>query len=182
MKQVLCSHCNKDTSNFYIKKNGGSTLVPSGNVLLGTNGTNTWVGTIDTELSIQGSAARPEYVSPLSGISEIAFKYDVDQEALKREGEDYKLSNRINNDATPHTTGSLSLAVASWSNKQQTVIISGYDNTKLNTVIPDLASAVQWANCGINAVSENSNGITFSCSVVPTSTLTFKVVSEKIIS
>lgn len=174
--------CINYTTNFYIKKNGGSTSVPSHNFLLGTNGTNTWVGTVDTVLQIQGSAVRPEYVSPLSGISEIAFKYDVDQEVLKREGEDDKLSTRINNDATPHTTGSLSLAVASWSNKQQTVIISGYDNTKLNTVVPDLASAVQWANCGINAVSENSNGITFSCSVVPTSTLTFKVVSEKVIS
>lgn len=106
----------------------------------------------------------------------------LNTEKETRANADTALSNKIDNDATPHTTASLSLTVASWENKQQTVIISGYDNTKLNTVVPDLASAIQWANCGINAVSENSNGITFSCATVPTSTLTFKVVSEKVIS
>lgn len=106
----------------------------------------------------------------------------LNTEKETRANADTTLSNKIDNDATPHTTASLSLAVASWENKQQSVIISGYDNTKLNTVVPDLDSAIQWANCGINAVSENSNGITFSCATVPTSTLTFKVVSEKVIS
>ena len=100
-----------------------------------------------------------------------ALSTSIATEAVNREKADTALSNRIDNDATPHTTGALSLAVASWANKQQTVIINGYDSTKLNTIVPDLASAVQWANCCINAISENSDGITFSCSIVPTSTL-----------
>ena len=111
-----------------------------------------------------------------------ALSTSITTEEINRANADTALSNRIDNDATPHTTGALSLAVASWANKQQTVIINGYDSTKLNTIVPDLASAVQWANCCINAISENSNGITFGCSIVPTSTLTFKIVSEKIIS
>lgn len=160
---------NYDTS-FYINKKNGSTLC-------GTNGTAAWFGTPDTALTMRGNATKPTYNS-----ENLALDSDITSEATIRNNADTALSNRIDNDATPHTTESLSLAVASWSNKQQTVIISGYDSTKLNTVVPDLASAVQWANCGINAVSENSNGITFSCSVVPTSTLTFKVVSEKVIS
>lgn len=111
-----------------------------------------------------------------------ALSTRITTEEINRANADTALSNRIDNDATPHTTGALSLAVASWANKQQTVIINGYDMSKLNTIVPDLASAVQWANCCINAISENSDGITFSCSIVPTSTLTFRIVSEKIIS
>lgn len=135
---------------------------------------------LDTAISNLTTALNTEKETRANADS--AFSTRITTEGTTRANADTALSNRIDNDATPHTTGSLSLAVASWANKRQTVIISGYNSTKLNTVIPDLASAVQWANCGINAVSENSNGITFSCAIVPTSTLTFKVVSEKVIS
>lgn len=106
----------------------------------------------------------------------------ISTETTNRVSADTALSNRINNDATPHTTTSITLTVAGWSNKTQTVTITGYDDSKLNTVVPDLASAVIWANCGINASAENSNGITFTCAIVPTVALTFKVISETIIS
>lgn len=135
---------------------------------------------LDTAISNLTTALNTEKETRANADSALSTR--ITTEGTTRANADTALSNRINNDATPHTTGSLSLAVASWANKRQTVIISGYNSTKLNTVIPDLASAVQWANCGINAVSENSNGITFSCATVPTSTLTFKVVSEKVIS
>lgn len=135
---------------------------------------------LDTAISNLTTALNAEKETRANADSALSTR--ITTEATTRANADTALSNRIDNDAIPHTTGSLSLAVASWANKRQTVIISGYNSTKLNTVIPDLASAVQWANCGINAVSENSNGITFSCAIVPTSTLTFKVVSEKVIS
>lgn len=135
---------------------------------------------LDTAISNLTTALNTEKDTRANAIK--ALQTSGATEAVTREEADTALSNRIDNDATPHTTGALSLAVASWANKQQTVIINGYDSTKLNTIVPDLASAVQWANCCINAISENSDGITFSCSIVPTSTLTFKIVSEKIIS
>lgn len=78
----------------------------------------------------------------------------------------------------PSTTSSLTLSVAGWSSKKQTVTISGYNSSKLNTIVPDLASTSVWAACGINASAELSTGITFTCAIVPTVTLTFKVVSE----
>lgn len=80
--------------------------------------------------------------------------------------------------ALPSTTSSLTLSVAGWSSKKQTVTISGYNSSKLNTIVPDLASTSVWAACGINASAELSTGITFTCAIVPTVTLTFKVVSE----
>ena len=110
-------------------------------------------------------------------------KDSLDGEESTRASQYTLLSNRIDNDATPHTTSALILSVSGWSSSNtQTVTISGYNSSKLNTVVVDPASAIDWANAGINATSENSTGITFTCSIKPTVALTFRVVSEKLIT
>ena len=112
-----------------------------------------------------------------------AIDTKVNAEATTRSSADTALGNRITNEATPHTTGALTLTAGGWnSSKRQTITISGYNNAKLNTVVVDPGSAVAWANAGVNAIAENNNGITFQCSVVPSVSLTFRVVSENLVS
>lgn len=115
--------------------------------------------------------------------NDTTLQNNITNEASARASQDTSLSNRIDNDATPHTTSALTLTVSGWSSSNtQTVTISGYNSSKLNTVVVDPASAIAWANAGINATSENSTGITFTCSIKPTVALTFRVVSEKLIT
>lgn len=78
--------------------------------------------------------------------------------------------------------GVFTLTTSGWSSKKQTITVSGLSTADLNTVVPELGTngvnSINWANWGINAIAEATNSITFSCSIVPTSNLTFYVVSE----
>lgn len=107
--------------------------------------------------------------------TEVANRNTAINNAIAQEVAD---RNTAINNAKPHTTSALTLTASGWSNKTQTITISGYSTSKLNTVVVDPGSAIAWANAGINATTENSNGITFTCSVVPTVNLTFRVISE----
>lgn len=157
----------------------GGVLKDSGKAFV-TNFTTPTNNGIPTALAVQNvltSTINTEVTNRNAAINQA-----VSAEATTRSNNDTALSNRINNDATPHTTGALTLRAAGWSNKTQTITISGYSNAKLNRVVVDPGSAIAWANAGVNATSENANGITFTCSVVPSVNLTFRVVSEKLIS
>ena len=72
----------------------------------------------------------------------------------------------------------LTLTTAGWSNNSQTVSVT-IDTAKLNTIVPVVGTnAINWANFGVNATSESSTGVTFSCAITPTVALTFYIVSE----
>lgn len=79
-------------------------------------------------------------------------------------------------DATKHSTATASLAVASWSNKQITVSVSGV--TASNTVIvsPAPASVEAWGKAGVYCSAQASGTLTFKCSTTPTAALTANIV------
>lgn len=141
---------------------------------------NTHLSTIDDQIVALNGAINTEAETRETEIENVQSALNT--ETTNRTTADTALSNRINNDATPHTTRALTLTVAGWSNKTQGITISGYNSAKLNTVVVDPASAIAWANAGVNATAESSTGITFTCSVVPTVALKFRVVSETVIS
>lgn len=58
--------CINFDNGFYVNKTGGSTLI-------GTNGTNAWVGTSDTALTMRGNATRPTYNG-----NDLGLKSDLD--------------------------------------------------------------------------------------------------------
>lgn len=58
--------CINFDNGFYVNKTGGSTLI-------GTNGSNAWVGTSDTALTMRGNATRPTYNG-----TDLGLKSDLD--------------------------------------------------------------------------------------------------------
>lgn len=78
--------------------------------------------------------------------------------------------------------GVFTLTTSGWSSKKQTITVSGLSTADFNTIVPELGTngvnSINWAKWGINAIAEATNSITFSCSIIPTSNLTFYVVSE----
>lgn len=106
-----------------------------------------------------------------------ALQTNIDNEATTRASEDTRL--------TPKKSSVLTLTTSGWDSSNQQKVSTTIDTTKLNTIIPELgtngANSLAWANCGINAIKEESTGITFSCSIKPTSNLTFVIISEVIV-
>lgn len=83
----------------------------------------------------------------------------------------------------PKKSALLTLTIGGWASNKQKVSVT-LDTSKLNTIVPVLgtngANVMAWANAGVNAILEESNGITFQCTTVPSQNLTFYVISESI--
>lgn len=78
-------------------------------------------------------------------------------------------------------SGLLTLTAAGWDSttKQQTVAFA-HDTTCRNVIDITPAEIPTWAESCVYAVSETSAGITFKCSTVPSSALTFRVTSMEV--
>ena len=80
------------------------------------------------------------------------------------------------------TSSVLTLTASGWDSNNQQKVSTTVNTANLNTIVPQLgtngANSLAWANCGINAIKEESTGITFSCSIKPTTNLTFYIVTE----
>ena len=70
----------------------------------------------------------------------------------------------------------ISLPVASWSNNEQTVSVTGVTADNLVQVSPAPASFVKYAECGIYCSAQASGQLTFKCGTVPTEVLSVGVV------
>lgn len=73
----------------------------------------------------------------------------------------------------------LTLSESSWVNKTQTVSFA-HNTTHRNVVDITPSEMPVWAECGVYAISETSNDITFMCQTVPSQNLTFKVTSMEV--
>ena len=126
----------------------------------------------------------PDWVSSVD--SRINAINDVigDMEQLETDERD-TLVNAINDaynhgggggNSTVHVTDDLTLLADGWINNQQTIAVS--INTKKRNVVDVYAESVrEWAECGVIAISESSNGVTFECDRVPQNDLTFRISS-----
>lgn len=82
----------------------------------------------------------------------------------------------IGNKQNQHINTTATLLAASWSNKTQTVSVTGV--TADNTVIvsPDPASFLVYGASGVYCSAQAANSLTFTCNNVPSSNLTVNVV------
>ena len=84
------------------------------------------------------------------------------------------LQEQINDKIT--TSALLTLTTVGWSNNTQTVAFS-HDTSRRNVIDVTPADIPAWGAAGVYASAETSAGITFTCSSVPASALTFRVTS-----
>lgn len=78
--------------------------------------------------------------------------------------------------AAVKTNKTATLAVADWSNKTQTVTVSGVTATNTVFVSPAPASAADYASAGIICTAQGTDSLTFTCTTTPTSAITANVV------
>ena len=74
---------------------------------------------------------------------------------------------------------SVTIPVSAWSNRSATVTVNGvtaYTSHSHPIVSPAPASVNNWVQCGIVAVSQSLNTITFSCTTTPSSEVTANVL------
>lgn len=80
---------------------------------------------------------------------------------------------------TGSTTKTLTTSGWDAQTKTQTVAMS-VDTSKRNEIDVDIASILEWTECGVYATAESANGITFTCTTIPSTELTFRVVSMEV--
>lgn len=75
-----------------------------------------------------------------------------------------------------HLTASATLLAANWSNKNQTVNVTGVtaDNTVLVSAAP--SSVEEYGACGIICTVQSAGTLTFTCKYTPTNDLSINVV------
>lgn len=74
----------------------------------------------------------------------------------------------------PSTTPTLT--VAGWSNKSQTISVTGVTASNVVLVSPAPASASDYAAAGIICTAQASDSLTFTCETVPTSAIDLSIV------
>lgn len=69
----------------------------------------------------------------------------------------------------------LSLPASGWSNKSQTVTLTGMTATKSVIVQPNKATASAYSSAGITCTAQDTNTLTFTCDTTPTSEIKIDV-------
>jgi hypothetical protein len=89
------------------------------------------------------------------------------------------LQGQIDNKIT--TSPLLTLTAAGWDSttKQQTVTFA-HDTSRRNVIDITIGENAAWDSAGVYAVSETDGGITFECSEIPETALTFRVTSMEV--
>lgn len=67
------------------------------------------------------------------------------------------------------------LKATGWNDSNLQTVKCTIDTTKLNTIVVDPGSVEIWSNCGVLAINENSEGVTFKCSLQPRTDLDFAI-------
>jgi len=81
---------------------------------------------------------------------------------------------------TATTTATLTLIVANWSSKVQTLTVTGVTTTSTNLIqIDSIVMGDRWGAAKVYATSQAADEITFTCDTVPTENIEFKVVILK---
>lgn len=62
---------------------------------------------------------------------------------------------------------SITLAVANWNNKSQTVTVNDVTSSCAVVVTPTPASIDDWSECGVLCTTQATNSLTFSCDETP---------------
>jgi len=75
-----------------------------------------------------------------------------------------------------HQTVSTELLSTGWSGLTQTISVTGVTADNTVFVSPNAISLDDYANAGIICTTQSSNQLTFTCKIVPTTTLTINVV------
>ena len=74
------------------------------------------------------------------------------------------------------TTATASLAVADWSNKVQTVSVTGVTASNNAIVAPAPSDSTAWVAAGIVCTAQGAGTLTFTCIKTPTAALTANVL------
>lgn len=111
--------CINFDNGFYVNKTGGSTLI-------GTNGTQAWVGTPDTALTMRGNAAKPTYNGKYLALEAEAANFATASWAvianISAAGEAYKYFKVGDEKTITMTTG-----------EQITLVILGFNHDRLTS-------------------------------------------------
>ena len=90
-----------------------------------------------------------------------------------------KLNKIPDNFAAATVSSKLTLESTSWVENTQTISYK-HDISMRNSIDVDSDCLTTWSVCGIKAISETSESITFTCDEAPTVNLTFVVTSTSI--
>lgn len=82
----------------------------------------------------------------------------------------------INAKQDQHTRQTVTLAVASWSNKEQIVSVTGVTASNTVFVSPAPASAGEYSGFGVLCTAQGEGSLAFTCDFVPENDLTVNVV------
>ena len=96
-----------------------------------------------------------------------------------------EMDNQIAKNEKAHELVTVTLTSDSWTNGAQTVTVTGVLADETKQVISPFPAAVsknEYTLCGVTAVSQAANSLTFHCVRVPTSNLTVYIVIEEVIS
>lgn len=75
-----------------------------------------------------------------------------------------------------HKTATATLSASGWSNKSQTVSVSGVTASNTIIVMSAPASYIDYAECQVYCSSQSAEKLTFKCEDVPSSNLTVNIV------
>lgn len=101
-------------------------------------------------------------------------KFDLDDSVFEQVEQD--IANLGSDKQDKHSTGTVTLTVASWTDNSQTVTCNGV--TVDNTVIisPSPISHTSYCNAKVVCTAQGANSLTFICEETPESNLSVNVV------
>lgn len=108
-------------------------------------------------------------------------KGDTLQKLRLAVNENIEKLNRIpDNFASTTVSPNLALEANSWVEKTQTIPYT-HDVSMRNSIDVNSDSLNTWSECGVKAISETADSITFTCETIPTTDLSFIVTSTSIV-
>lgn len=112
----------------------------------------------------------PTYTLSSFGITATA------EELNYTDGVTSNIQTQLNAKQAKASTVTANLTVAGWSNKTQTITVSGV--TASNTVIvgPNPSSEAEYSKNNVICTAQGNNSLTFSCGIVPTTSLSINVI------
>lgn len=84
-----------------------------------------------------------------------------------------ELENKID---TLHIQRAITLTVAGWSNKEQSVTVNGVTASNIVFVAPNPGSQDKYTSAGIKCTAQTSNALTFTCKTVPTVAINVNII------
>lgn len=108
-------------------------------------------------------------------------RHDLDEsvfETIEQEISDLKSTNEsfVSSKQDKHSTTTIVLPVASWSNNSQTIICTGVTENNTIIIAPEPTSIEAYGKAEVKCITQNENSLTFTCKKTPETEINVNVL------